>query len=106
MSREGGVGGEAAADSALHGKFNAGLNPRTLDNDLSRRQTLNPVSHPGAPHSLILTWPCLLAYINRFYQKFLQLLPYKFTTIEKFHCFRSQPSSTNIVKKLSDLGHN
>ena len=31
-----------------------GLDPRTLDHDLSRRQTLNLLSHPGAPQNKVI----------------------------------------------------
>ena len=50
-SRGGGWGaeGEGKAVSLLNMEPNVGLNPRTLDHDLSQRQTLNSLSHPGAP---------------------------------------------------------
>ena len=31
-----------------------GLDPRTLDHDLSRRRTLNLLSHPGAPQNKVI----------------------------------------------------
>ena len=33
-----------------------GLHPRTWDHDLSPRQMLNPLSHPGLPHRMVLTF--------------------------------------------------
>ena len=42
---------EGEADSPLSREPNVGLNPKTQDHDLSRRQTLNRLSHPGAQGS-------------------------------------------------------
>ena len=47
--QEGGVQGEGKADSPLHREPNVGLNPGIEDHDLSRRQMINQLSHPGAP---------------------------------------------------------
>ena len=41
--------GEGEAGSPPCGELDLGLNPRTLDHDLSQRQTLNQWNHPGAP---------------------------------------------------------
>ena len=46
-----GGGAEGEADFTLSGELDMGLNPHgPRDHDLSRRQTLNQLSHPGAPH--------------------------------------------------------
>ena len=47
-----GAEGEGEANSLLSGEPNVGLHPRTPDHDLSRRQMLNRLSHPGAPKIL------------------------------------------------------
>ena len=49
-----GVGTEAEgkAGSLLSKEPNAGLDSRTLDHDLSPKQTLDQLSHPGAPSCL------------------------------------------------------
>ena len=41
--------GEGEADSSLSREPDTELDPRTRDRDLSQRQTLNRLSHPGAP---------------------------------------------------------
>ena len=44
-----GAKAEGEADFPLSREPHIELYPRTLDHDLSRRQTLNQLSHPGAP---------------------------------------------------------
>ena len=45
--------GEGEAGSPLSREPDMGLNPRTLDHDLSRRQKFNGLRHPGAPEIVI-----------------------------------------------------
>ena len=46
---EEGADGEGEADSPLSREPEERFHPRTQAHDLSRRQTLNGLSHPGAP---------------------------------------------------------
>ena len=48
------------AGSLLSWEPNVGLNPRNLDHDLSRRQMLHQLSHPGALPRFFDPCPCLV----------------------------------------------
>ena len=50
-----GAEGEEQADTPLSRESDTGLDPRILNHDLSRRQTVNRLSHAGAPHYLFLS---------------------------------------------------
>lgn len=50
-----GAAGRGEAGFVLSRGPNAGLDPRTVDHDLSRRQMLDRQSHPAAPLSLVIT---------------------------------------------------
>ena len=48
--------GEGEADSPLSRELMRGLIPGSWDHDLSQRQMLNHLSHPGAPGLSLLTF--------------------------------------------------
>ena len=47
-----GVCTEGEADSPVSRENDAGLDPGLQDHDLSQRQNLNQLSHPGAPKDM------------------------------------------------------
>ena len=52
--RRGGAGGEGEAGGLLSREPDRGLDPGPRQHELSRRQTLNRLGHPGTPTCVIL----------------------------------------------------
>ena len=51
-------GEEVDPPPAIEQGADLGLDPRTLDHNLSQRQTLNQLNHPGTPNYSLITPNC------------------------------------------------